>query len=174
MDRIYWNDISFFTPEEFTHDPSIYADPQLIYTLDKLRLRLGEKIYPSPVDGAFVRFDGSETSQHYVGPEEAIIRKTTAIDFFPEGIPVHTYTCLVSQFFVRGIGIYLDTVGIDGNPWVMFHMDIREKGYKGSPLIWFCEKKEGKNKYYYPQVNEADWKFLQDGRLYIRKEFNNN
>ena len=174
MDRIYWNDISFFTPGEFTHDPSIYAKPQLIYTLDQFRLRLGEKIYPSPAEGAFVRFNGSENSQHYVGQEKSPIRKSTAIDIFPEGIPINVFLGLMNLFFVKGIGIYLDTTGIDGKPWIMFHMDIREKGFKSYPLIWFCVKENGKNSYYYPQNNSEYWSFLKDERMYIRKEFGTN
>ena len=112
----------------------------MIYTLDQFRSLLGERIFPSTAPGAFVRFSGSETSQHYVGSEDNPIRKTTAIDFFAEGIPVEIFSGLLNQFFVKGIGIYLDTTGVDGKPWVMFHMDIREKGFKSFPLVWFCRK----------------------------------
>lgn len=171
MNRIYWPEISFFKLGDFSHDPSIYAEPELIYTLNQFRTRLGERIFPSPAEGAFVRFTGSKTSQHYVGPKDQPIRKSTAIDFFAEGTPIEIYSALLNQFLVKGIGVYLDTTGIDGKPWVMFHMDIREKGFKSFPLIWFCKKENGNNKYYYPQSQAEHWKFLRDERLYVRKDF---
>jgi hypothetical protein len=171
MEFIDWKHIHFFTKSEFNEDPDKYADPTLIYTLDKFRLTFGERIFPSPVEGAFVRFDGSKTSQHYVGDKENPIRKTTAIDFFPEGTPIEVYTYLLTNFLIKGIGIYLDTKGNDGLPWIMFHMDIREKGFKAFPLIWFCKKEKGINKYYYPQNNSKYWSFLTDERMYKRKVF---
>lgn len=172
--NINWEEIKYFKPREFSVNPDKYAHPQLIHTLDRFRLILKERIFPSPVTGAFARFDGSKNSQHYVGSKENPIRKTTAIDIFPEGIPIHIYTCLLNQFFVKGIGIYLDTNGIDGLPWVMFHMDIRKKGFNSFPLIWFCLKERGKNKYYYPQSNPNYWSFLKDERMYIRRDLGIN
>lgn len=167
--NIDWDKIKFFKKSEFSEDPDKYADPDLIHILDRFRFLLGERIFPSPVEGAFVRFNGSRKSQHYVGPKDNPVRKTTAIDIFPEGMPIEIYSYLLTFFDIKGLGIYLDTKGVDGLPWIMFHIDIREKGFKAFPLIWFCKKENGINRYYYPQNDSKYWSFLQNEQLYKRK-----
>jgi hypothetical protein len=171
MKNINWDHVNFFSKDEFNEDPDKYAEPQLIYALSHFRINLNECVFVSPVKGAFARFDGSKTSQHFVDSKEHPSKKSTGIDVFPEGIPIAIFSCLLNQRLIKGIGIYLDTTGNDGHPWVMFHIDIRKTGFKNLPLIWFCTKDNGINKYYYPQTNPEYWSFLKDERMYIRKEF---
>lgn len=162
---INWNDIKNFSSTEFPEDPNKYANPELIYVLQDLRVLYNMKIYPSPVSGALARFTGSITSQHYVGSKTEPTRLSTGIDVFPEGVPF-AFLCTVLKIpTILGIGIYIDTNGPDGKPWVMFHLDIRRKGFtKDIPLIWVAKKiNEGnqvKTKYYYPQTTVSKWAYL--------------
>jgi len=180
MSVINWKNIHHFVPSEFPQDPEL-AEPRLIYTLDKLRESYGAPIYPSPVKGALARFGGSQTSQHYVGEDENhIVRNSSGIDIFIEGVPIHFFTCCIRHMCIKGIGVYLDTNGADGKPWVMFHIDVRELGYKiNVPLLWIAEKvvcpenNKLKTKYRYPQLKPEYWSLLQDERLYnVRKRKN--
>jgi len=173
MNSINWNKINHFVPAEFPEDPEL-AEPKLIYALDKLREAYGNIVHPSPVSGALARFGGSKTSQHYVGEDtEHVTQNTQGIDVFPEGIPISFYSCAIRQKCIKGVGVYLDTTGLDGKPWIMFHIDVRKLGYKiGVPLIWIAEKKRCpdtnkiKTKYRYPQLHAEHWNLLKDGRLY--------
>lgn len=168
-----WNKLNYFSKSEFKCNTDL-IDFSLMQSIDWLRKDYGKPMHPSPVKGAIVRFGGSTKSRHYVGKdEEHIERKTTGIDIFPEGCPIHFYTsALISRSF-NGIGVYLDTNGIDGEPWIMFHLDIRARGFTlDVPLIWIAEKiynpetGELKTEYRYPQINPEYWKLLQDERLY--------
>ncbi len=164
---INWDNVDHFELDEFSEDPEL-AESELIYTLDYARRLHGKKVRLSPVKGAFIRFGGSSGSQHFVGENKYNIeRKSTAIDIFPEGTPIEFYSILLRVREIRGIGIYLDTNGVDGQPWIMFHIDIRECGFKVDvPLIWITIKTHGKNTYLYPQLKSEYWSLLQDDRLY--------
>lgn len=160
-----WGNIKYFTKNEF-HRQADYLDDRVIIGLDTLRTNLQERIYISPRKGAVTRRTGSITSQHYVGlPNEEIVRKSTAIDVFIEGIPFNNYINILNSGLFSGIGIYLDTIGVDGKPWCMFHLDVREV-----PLTWVCTKDfKGKNIYYYPQNNALHWQLLMR-RLFFREK----
>ena len=166
--------IKHFIKKEFSEDWDL-CDPELIKSLDQSRELIKHRIFPSPVKGALARFGGSPTSQHYVGENPSkIIRKSTGSDVFCEGIPIVNFLLIYKSGLFNGIGIYLDTTGPDGLPWVMFHKDIREKGFQDSkdPLIWFGIKERSKitnkikTRYRYPQVNKKYWELFRDGRLY--------
>jgi hypothetical protein len=159
MTSINWAKIKHFSPSEFPEDPDKYAEPELIYTLDKIRRAQGKPIYPSPVKGALARFDGSERSQHY-----AVGRKSTGVDIFPECVPIQFMLLLMKFENIKGIGIYRDTTGINGKPWVMFHIDIRERGFNDlEPLIWIAIKDMNyKTNYIYPQSNNYYWNLLSN------------
>jgi len=177
---INWDDVYNLSPHEFSEDPDKYADPQLIYNLGVIRKFTQRKIRPSPVEGALARFNGSEKSQHYVGPKDSPIRKSTASDIFCEGIPIATYTSILASGLFNGIGIYLDTIGPDGTPWVMFHVDIRKEGFnRNSPLIWIAKKVQNVRthkrvtKYRYPQADNKYWSLLNDRKMFRDKKFGN-
>lgn len=173
-ESIDWTLVSNFKPNEFPENPDLYAEPNLIYTLQDLRsISAGNRIYPSPVNGALARFDGSKTSQHYVGPKDNPVRKSTAIDFFMEGIPIENMTMITSHPKIGGIGVYLDGIGVDGKHWVRFHIDIRDKGFINYvPTFWIVEKKfdnyqkKSVDKYYYPQNTKQHWELLKKDVLY--------
>jgi hypothetical protein len=177
MKKINWKDIVYFDADDFSEDPNSYCETEMIYRLDYFRMKYEQKIWPSPVSGATARFDGSKTSQHYVDITKNIYSK--ALDVFPEGYPIDVYNHALSLRLFNGIGIYLDTKGPDGLPWVMFHFDMRNVGYKyGVPIIWIVEKvfdsitQKTINKYRYPQQpqNSHYWSLLKDDRLYKFKE----
>ena len=158
--------MDYFKEEEFPDDISLAA-PEIFEALIELRSKMNTPIYPSPVKGALARFEGSQTSQHY-----AVNRLSTGIDIFPEGMPIDILLKILSIKKIKGIGIYLDTTGNDGKPWVMFHIDIREKGFSDTePLFWFCIKVNGKNKYLYPQRNRGYWSYFQDDRMHGNKKY---
>lgn len=166
---IKWNDIYKLSPGEFSEDPDTYAEPELIYSLGKLRELLGSPMYPSPVKGALARQYGSKVSQHY-----AVNRLSTASDQFITGIPFDIFSKIMYSNLFTGIGIYPDTKGPDGKPWVMFHLDIRKRAY---PWIWFCHKlydtkeKTISDCYRYPQKNPEYWRLFNDDKLYKNKQF---
>jgi len=171
MREIDWSKVEKLSPSEFSENPR-YAKPLLIYSLDEARLVMDQKMYPSKAKGALARFIGNTKTQHY-----AVDRLSTACDVFCEGYPIFNFVTILSTTLFNGIGIYLDTNGNDGLPWVMFHLDIRKRGFDDdSPLIWIVEKvydpeKDKKvNKYRYPQREPKYWKLLQDGRLYENKK----
>lgn len=166
--KIDWDLIHNFLPHEFPEDPNKYAEPELIYNLDSLRLLYGQKMRPSPASGALARLYGSEYSQHY-----AVDRLSTAVDWFPEGLPIDMLFTIIVHGKFKGIGIYFDTLGPDGLPWVMFHGDIRTKGANSlKPVIWLVHKVDGKNKYTYIHENPMNWKLLHDERMYTDRKFN--
>lgn len=167
MRKIDWEDISKFTPDEFSEDPDKYADPELIYRLNFYRIKSKCIIKPSPITGALARFDGGD-SQHTVKDNQL----SKASDIFQEGVPFQNYSLLLSMRLFNGIGVYLDTDGPDGFPWIMFHVDIRNIGYDyGNPLIWIVTRTHKKNNYFYPQYEPQHWKLFQDEKLFIHKKF---
>lgn len=168
---IDWNSVFRLNSWEFSENPDKYADPMLIYNLSDLRRLSNERIYPSPVSGALARFNGSETSQHYVGSKDDPVRKSTGIDIFMEGTPFSNYSFILHSRLFTGIGIYLDTTGPDGLNWIMFHLDMRP--FKSNlPLIWIATKEEsGSTKYHYPLNNIQNWTKLNNERFFTPKEF---
>jgi len=175
---INWDKVYKLSANEFSEDPDKFADPQLIYSLGNLRKQLKNKMRPSPVKGTLARHTGSEDSQHFVGPEINPIRKSKASDVFCEGYPFQTLSIVLSTGHFNGVGVYLDTKGPDGLPWVMFHLDIRPNGFATNlPLIWIVEKvydaeKDKKvYKYRYPQFDPQYWKLFNDKKLFKSKQF---
>ena len=169
---INWEEIYKLESNEFSEDPDKYADHELIYALSDIRQFTQRKLRPSKASGALARFEGSITSQHYVGSMGYPERKSTASDIFCEGIPFSTYSSIIASRLFKGVGVYLDTYGPDGLPWVMFHVDIRPRGFnQNSPLIWIVEKSEGKNVYKYPQAEPQYWSLLNDKALFRGKKF---
>ena len=144
----------------------------MIYELQSIRTEYAKPIYLSPVPGALARLAGSDTSRHY-----AVDRKSDAIDIFPTGIPFEFYTHLITHQNIGGMGVYLDTTGPDGNPWVMFHMDLRRKR-NNRPLLWIAKKiwnvkkQEFTTKYYYPQSDYKHWSLLNNEKFFRDKQFN--
>lgn len=162
---INWSLINHFSPSEFPDDPDTNADEKVIIALDTYRRQLGQRVFPSKVKGALARFGGSEKSQHY-----AVGRKSTAVDFFCEGVPISNLMLLIKLNVFRRIGVYLDTNGNDGLPWVMFHGDLKPISPGGS-TIWVVEKVNGEDKYRYPQRTSQYWKLLSDPRMYVPREY---
>lgn len=110
-------------PEFIENDINLNrVNAALIVTLQSLRDKTGIPIYPSPVPGAWARTDGSETSRHY-----AVGRLSDAGDIFPERGRYLELLFRVQQLpNIGGIGIYADTNGLDGHPWPMMHIDMRQ------------------------------------------------
>ena len=167
MEKVNWKEIKYFKAQHFSENPND-ADPLIFYNLDFCRKRMNQRIFPSPVKGALARFSGSTKSQHY-----AVNRQSTACDVFCEGIPIINFLSILHSKLFNGIGIYLDTKGIDGLPWIMFHLDIRKRAKNKLPLIWIAEKLNIKDKlvtkYRYPQSESKYWSLLRDTRLYTAK-----
>lgn len=162
---VNWSLVNHFSPSEFPDDPDQNLEQEVVLALDAYRKRLGKRIFPSKAPGAVARFDGSKTSQHY-----AVGRRSSAIDFFCEGVPISNLFTLVEMKVFTRIGVYLDTNGNDGLPWVMFHADLKPPT-PGMSTMWITEKVGGKNKYRYPQKLQEYWKLLSDPRMYIPREF---
>ena len=166
---INWNSIYKLSPGEFSEDPNKLAEPALIYSLSKLRKILGSKMYPSPTPGALARSNGSKTSQHY-----AVDRLSTASDVFIEGAPFEIFSKIMYSKLFTGIGIYRNTKGPDGKPWVMFHLDIRKREF---PFIWFVHKlydrdtREISDCYRYLQNDARYWRLFNDTKLFENKLF---
>jgi len=156
---IDWDKADNFSPYEFPENTS-FAEPELFYRLSRLRKLIDRKIFPSPAQGALARMTGSPSSQHY-----ALGRLSTACDIFCEGTPIQNFISLIGSKLFNGIGVYLDTIGIDGLPWVMFHVDTRELN-NDSPVIWIVTKTNNNNNYYYPQDNPESWSLLKHDLLY--------
>lgn len=169
---INWERVYKFSPKEFSEDPNKHAEPLLMYSLGDTRRTYGKRMFPSPVKGALARFTGKTTTQHY-----AVGKRSKASDIFPEGVPFNFYFTVLSMNLFRGIGVYLDTKGPDGLPWIMFHLDIRKSGFTNElPLIWIVEniydptKGRHVDKYRYPQFDSSYWNLFNDQRLYTFRE----
>lgn len=164
MKKIDWSSITYFSQNEFSENP-IYAEPELFYKLDFVRSKLNQKIFPSPAKGSLARFFGNSKTQHY-----AIGRKSTAVDVFCEGYPIVNFLSLLQMHTFNGIGIYLDTDGPDGKPWVMFHLDIRRTPFSIlHPFIWVTTRTHQKNSYFYPQQKPEYWKLLRHDILFEKR-----
>jgi hypothetical protein len=148
---INWDLVNYFKPEEFSENPDIYAEPDLIYALDKTRKKLKHKINPSPIPGALARFDdGSSTSRHYV--DLAKNKKSIAVDVFCDCNPTEMFITALDSRLWRGIGIYFDTF-YNNELHCMFHLDRRQGVNKTA--IWFRDTR----KYNY-QSNISFWQNL--------------
>ena len=168
---IKWELIRNFKKEEFSEDPDKFADPALIYEVQSIRTEHAKPIYLSPIQGALARFDGSDTSRHF-----AVNRKSDAIDIFPEGIPFEFYIRLITFQKIGGIGIYIDTTGLDEKPWVMFHIDLRPRTNYCPFLwiakkIWVVKKHDLVTKYFYPQSDPKHWSILNNEKFFYNKQY---
>lgn len=172
MNEINWREVYKIGPNEFPENPDKFAEPELIYSMSDVRRIVMKRMFPSPVKGALARF-GKTGSQHRV----KLPNKSKACDFFGEGTPIEFYNAILYSGAFNGIGVYLDTKGPDGLPWVMFHIDIRKKGFKNQPLIWIVIKVPHKfkpgvmiDKYRYPQAEPKFWRLLNDIRFFQNKQ----
>lgn len=170
MNEIDWTKVKKLSPSEFSENPK-HAEPELIYSLSDTRIAIDQKIYPSPVKGALARFTGRTTTQHY-----AVNRLSKACDVFCEGPPIQNFTTILSLNKFMGMGIYIDTTGPDGLPWIMFHLDIRTDGFAPNiPLIWIAEKvwssteRKRVTKYRHPQYKPEYWKLLKNESWYYNR-----
>lgn len=156
-----WTQIKYFRKNEFVDNADLAAG-SLIRNLDRGRELIGKRMFPSPVRGTLCRYGGSETSQHYVGPEPGMeIRKSTGADMFIEGRPIEHFLTFLGSGLFKGVGLYLDTK-MHGYCWIMTHLDIRDRK---QPLVWIAYKKDGKTLYVYPHQAEF-YMLLRDPRLY--------
>ena len=109
-------------------------DKRLIDALVDVRCLSGIPIIPSPVIAGWYRNSGSETSRHY-----AVGRLSDAGDIFPaRGRTLDLWLTVLSHSDINGIGLYTDTNGPDGRPWIMMHIDLRP----GNRVLWIRD--EGK------------------------------
>lgn len=116
------------------------VDAALITTLQSIRTTYGIPITPSPLQEAWSRKKGSIKSRHY-----AVGRLSDAGDIFPQRERVLDLWLQIQQWGqIGGIGLYVDTKGIDGNPWPMMHIDLRP-----NRLLWTSDIVYGERKYYY-------------------------
>lgn len=138
---INWQEIKFFSPDEFPKGESGYIDEGAIKRYVSARKITRVPWWPSKVPGATARFDGSETSRHF-----AVGRLSDALDFFPGkevDLPWFIFQLCSSGLF-GGIGVYFDTKGFEMSSDIMFHVDCRPC-IMGFPLLWYRDNQ----KYYY-------------------------
>jgi len=115
-------------------------DAALITTLQSVRTTYGSPITPSPLQEGWSRMNGSKTSRHY-----AVGRLSDAGDIFPDRDRVLDLWLQIQQRGdIGGIGLYVDTNGVDGKPWPMIHIDLRL-----DRLLWTSDILRGKRKYHY-------------------------
>jgi len=126
MNWLKIQNITRFKASEFPEDPERFADIFFLRELNAFAVDLGSRVFPSPVPGAFARFDGSVTSRHY-----AVGRKTDACDVFCNCSISKAWTMAVKHF--PGVGVYFDT-HYRGGPWPMLHVDTRPEA-----LLWYRE-----------------------------------
>src|SRR6056297_816453 len=99
------------------------TDARTVITLQAMRSQGGFSIWPGLKQANWGRIYGSETSEHY-----AVGRLATACDVFPaKGKVIRFWSLCQEQAEVGGMGLYLDTKGPDGSPWMMTHFDLRQK-----------------------------------------------
>ena len=141
MSEIDWDIVKNFNPniDNFSEDPDLHAEPQLIYDLDHYRNLLGVPVYVSPVPGALARFKGSTTSRHF-----ALQRKSDAIDIFPSGDIRRAWMIAVSCGLWGGVGLYPYT-NFKGRNWPMLHLDKRPAD--NGVMMWIRKENDD---YVYP------------------------
>lgn len=136
MNSINWRKSQYFKRAEFNPKEVDHIDPSALKRYNTARGITEVSWYPSRVDGALARFNGSKTSRHY-----AVNRLSDALDFFTAkdtDILWFLYKLYGSNLF-GGIGVYFDTRGYNYSSDIMFHVDCR-KCMTGYPLIWFRDK----------------------------------
>lgn len=123
------HELKNFSEDEFPNCELEYAEPNLLYRLQRQRDVFGAGIYPSKAPGALARFKPKGmTSKHYAEKPadipgwEYTLKKSTAIDFFTELPPFEAYCKIISSELWDGVGIYFDTER-DGKPDVLYHTD---------------------------------------------------
>ena len=120
-------------------------DKRLIDALIDIRYLSGIPITPSPSIDGWYRDSGSEKSRHY-----AIGRLSDAGDIFPaRGRVLDLWLVVLSHPDINGIGLYTDTNGPDGRPWIMMHIDLRQT----KKLLWIRDC----GKYYYLDKDKKDF-----------------
>jgi hypothetical protein len=159
-----WSRLNNFSKGEFIDNVDYYTRPDFLYSLQDLRNRMGRnKIFPSPVEGSFVRLSGDRSSHHFADPVHD--EWADAGDIFCEGIPIENLLLIYSMKVFGGIGVYFDTF-YNNTGWVMFHLDKRPMRVDGMPLIWFCTQEENGRVYHYPQRDKEKWKLISIQRMY--------
>ena len=99
-----------------------------ILELQAIRNLGGFPIYPGGYQDNWGRRHGSSTSEHY-----AVGRLATAGDVFPvRGHALEFWWLALKRPRIGGLGLYADTDGLDGSPWVMVHFDLRDR----PRLLW--------------------------------------
>lgn len=94
---------------------------RLVLAIQRFRDVSGIALIPSPVIAGWARNTGSANSQHW-----ALGRLSTAGDLFPaRGKALSAWLNAIGMPEFGGVGIYNDTNGPDGRPWVMIHVDLR-------------------------------------------------
>ncbi len=100
--------------------------------LQRVRRRSGIPITPSPLQGAWSRLGGSNTSRHY-----AKNRLADAGDVFPQqGRALALWSILQEYSEINGLGLYSDKNGPRGTPQVMVHFDLRP----GHRVHWITDR----------------------------------
>lgn len=130
------------------------TDYRTIVVLQAIRNAGGFPIYPGPSQNNWGRTYGSKGSEHY-----AVGRLSTAGDVFPEKGKALRFWILAQGFEeIGGIGLYLDTKGIDGRPWIMAHYDLRVDR-QPHRLLWVRDET---GNYWYESHNPIQfWKGMQ-------------
>lgn len=134
------------------------TDADTILALQEIRKQAGVPIYPGRKQDNWGRLDGSKTSQHYAGCFPSL-----AGDVFPaRGFAIRTWIGAQNVSNVKALGLYLDTNGQDGKPWIMMHYDLRRQPTR---IFWI----RFRGKYIYLH-NESSlfWKYL--GKVLEREE----
>lgn len=154
---IDWEKVKYYNPErdQFSENPDEYAEPELIYTLDKFRSMVKIPLRPSRIDGSLARFEGHEQSRHY-----AIDRLSDAIKVCPDGSLRKTWLVAICSGLWGGVGLYpyLKNQGIS-EPTL--HLDLRPVAEGNShryTIIWF---KDIDGEHYFPQFEKR-----AEGRLF--------
>lgn len=179
------NKSEFFSLNEFPNRELevVFASQELFTSMDTYRRMLAVPIFPSPVEGALSRFEGSETSRHYVAgkikdtgtsflglQKETLFAElkldniittklSTAMDIFIGGGFENfwkAYTMALSCGLFGGVGVYAHTQ-YQGKAWPMLHLDNRPHVF---PTIW---ARANDDAYIYPLRNTMHRKeFLQE------------
>lgn len=148
-----------FTPGEFSEDPDRWAEPELIYRLQKFRDIMGVAIFPSPDPGALARIDSEDTrSLHFASEIQGV--KSRAVDVFVKAPPRRVFIEALASQLWGGIGINFNRT-YSRKTWTLFHLDIRPLGhYHAHPtaLVWFSERRGGG--YKYPQYSDRQMREL--------------
>jgi hypothetical protein len=120
--------LDYFALDEWPDPKNLkHVDARVLFALDELRERYGQRIYPSRAAGGWARFSGSQTSKHY-----AVDRLCTAGDIFPAGSVLDCWMHAIQMRQWGGFGLYLDTNRNEFQPGPMMHLDLRT----GPRVFW--------------------------------------